>query len=92
MEESEKVQWLEVGNFVIGDFWGDVECRHDGHEARLINIGRSHYVVCDKCKTFLWLGSNLSSNWRYENETIWQKNSELLENYEFADKENVVSI
>jgi hypothetical protein len=92
MEETQEAQHIEVGNFVIREFWGDVECKHEGHEVRLINVGRSHYAVCDKCETFIWLGSNLSSSWRYENETIWQKNAELLERYKFADKENVANI
>jgi hypothetical protein len=86
MEETQEVQHIEVGNFVIGEFWGDVECKYEGHEVRLINIGRSHYAVCDKCKTFIWLGSNLSSSWRYEDETIWKENTILLRQYEFAGK------
>lgn len=85
MEEINKVQHIEVGNFVIGEFWGDVECKNEGHEVRLINIGRSHYAVCDKCKAFIWLGSNLSSSWRYEDEIIWQENANLLEQYKHQD-------
>ena len=52
-----------VGNFVLGECFADVKCRH-GHETRLFNIGRGHFVACDKCRTYIHVGSNLMSNWR----------------------------
>ena len=62
-----------LGNFVLGDFFGDIKCRH-GHETRMFNIGRGHYIACDKCRTYIFVGSNLMSCWRQENKDIWQDN------------------
>ena len=71
----------EESNFIFGEFWGDVKCKHKDHQVRIINVGRSHYAVCDKCKDYTWLGSNLMSNWKYESEELWKKNSDLLRKY-----------
>jgi len=71
-----------VGNFLIGDFFGDVRCRH-GHPTRLFNIGRGHFVACDICRTFIFVGSNLMSSWREETEDIWRANSDSVEGYEW---------
>jgi hypothetical protein len=38
-----------LGNFVFGDFFADVTCRH-GHKVRMFNISRGHYVACDACR------------------------------------------
>jgi len=73
-----------VGNFLTGDFFGDVECRH-GHPVRLFNIGRGHFVACDSCRTFLHVGSNLMSNWREETEDIWRRNSQSISGYRFIE-------
>jgi hypothetical protein len=65
----DNVSGSSVGNFVLGEFFGDVKCRH-GHEARLFSIGRGHFVACDGCRTYVCVGSKLMSNWRQEDETI----------------------
>jgi len=72
----------EANNFAIGDFFGDVKCRF-GHETRMFNIGRGHFVACDKCKTYTCVGSNLMDSWREENKDIWRKNSDSVEGYKF---------
>lgn len=73
-----------VGNFVFGDWAGDVKCRH-GHEVRLFNVNRGHWVACDKCKTYAFIGSNLWSSWRSENEAIWRKNHEDVQGYRYVE-------
>jgi hypothetical protein len=73
---------IATGNFEIGDFFADVRCRF-GHEVRLFNIGRGHFVACDKCRTYIFLGSNLMGSWREENEGIWRKNSDSVKGYKF---------
>ena len=73
-----------LGNFVLGDFFGDIKCRH-GHETRLFNIGRGHYVACDKCRTYIFVGSNLMSSWRQENEDIWQANYDSVKGYKLIE-------
>jgi len=73
-----------VGNFVLGECFADVKCRH-GHETRLFNIGRGHFVACDRCRTCIHVGSNLMSNWRQESEAIWQRNNDSVEGYELVE-------
>lgn len=70
-----------LGNFVIGEFWGDLRCVF-GHEMHIVNTGRGHWGVCDKCRTCILLGSNLTSSWRSENERIWRRNSARMDGYE----------
>ena len=70
-----------LGNFVVGEFFGDVKCRH-GHEVRLFNIGRGHFVACDRCRTYMHVGSNLMSSWRQEDQDIWRANNDSVEGYE----------
>ena len=70
-----------AGNFDFGVCFCDVRCRH-GHETRLFNIGRGHYVACDSCRTFVFVGSNLMSSWRREKEDTWRRNSRSIEGYE----------
>jgi hypothetical protein len=71
-----------VGNFTMGDCFADVTCRF-GHKTRLFNIGRGHYIACDECKSYIFVGSNLMSSWRRENEDIWQKNYDSVKGYKF---------
>jgi hypothetical protein len=73
-----------VGNFVLGECFADVKCRH-GHEVRLFNIGRGHFVACDRCRRYMFVGSNLVSNWRQEDESIWQRNNDSVEGYELVE-------
>lgn len=69
-----------IGNFVFGSWAGDVRCRH-GHEVRLFNINRGHWVACDECRTCTFIGSNLWSSWRSENEAIWRRNDDSVRGY-----------
>ena len=73
-----------AGNFLLGECFCDVRCRH-GHEIRLFNVGRGHFVACDHCRTFMFLGSNLMSGWRAEGEDIWRANSESVEGYKLIE-------
>ncbi|MCY2951186.1 MAG: hypothetical protein NTU53_04320 [Planctomycetota bacterium] len=52
-KQSSRVQ---VGNFDLGECFCDVKCRR-GHETRLFNIGRAHFVACDACGMYIWVGS-----------------------------------
>ena len=71
-----------LSNFDLGEFFGDVSCRY-GHKTRLFNIDRGHYVACDTCRTYIFVGSNLFSCWRQENKDIWQKNFDSVKGYKF---------
>lgn len=72
----------QIGNFVIGECFCDIECLY-GHQVRLFNIGRDHYIACDKCRTYMYVGSNLMSSWRQENKDIWQANYNSVKGYRF---------
>ena len=72
-----------VGNFELGECFCDVRCRY-GHETRLFNIGRGHYVACDRCRRFVFVGSNLMSSWRKEDRAVWRENGRSIEGYEEA--------
>jgi len=45
-----------VGNFNMGECFCEVTCIH-GHETRLFNIGRAHFVAYDTCRTYIWVGA-----------------------------------
>ena len=74
----------EIGNFDMGDCFCDVKCIH-GHAVRMFNIAREHYAACDMCKTYIFVGENLKSDWRQENKEIWHKNSDSVKGYRFIE-------
>ena len=69
-----------AGNFDMGECFCEVRCRH-GHEVRLFNIGRNHFVACDTCRTFVHVGTNLMSCWRSEDERTWRRNRDSIRGY-----------
>ena len=71
---------VSVGNFELGECFCDARCRH-GHKLRFLNIGRGHYLVCDGCRTFVFIGSNLVGSWRQEKEDVWRANWDSLRGY-----------
>lgn len=58
--------------------WGNCEC---GSIGNVLNIKKTHWAYCEKCKTVWYIGSNLFSSWLYENETIWSENEKFLKGY-----------
>ncbi len=56
-------------------------CPICGGTSGCLNIGRDHWFVCDSHKTKWWIGSNLFSGWRNEDEAEWARNEHRLENY-----------
>ena len=70
-----------AGNFDLGECFCDARCRY-GHKTRFFNVGRCHYLACDICRTFIFLGSNLVSSWRHEDEDVWEANCRSIEGYE----------
>ena len=84
LEDSRRGPERFRGNFRLGDFFGDVSCCY-GHKLRLFNIGRCHYVACDTCRTYIFVGANLMSSWRQENKDIWQRNYDRIYGYQFIE-------
>lgn len=56
-------------------------CPHCGGCDRVLNIGRDHWALCKRHQTKWYHGSNLYSNWRHENESIWLENEYRLGGY-----------
>lgn len=69
-----------AGNFVLGECFCEARCRH-GHRTRLFNLGRMHFVACDECQTYMFVGSNLMSSWRGENDDVWIRNWNRVKRY-----------
>jgi len=75
---------VQVGNMDLGECFCEVKCRL-GHETRLFNIGRGHFVVCDTCRTYVCVGSNLLGGWRQENRTTWRRNRQSVRGYRMVE-------
>lgn len=55
------------------------ECKtgNDGY----LNIGGSHWIVCETCKTTWCCGYNLFSDWKDETQETWDENAKLLSGF-----------
>jgi hypothetical protein len=40
-----------------------------------------HFVACDECQTYMFVGSNLMSSWRGENDDVWIRNWNRVKRY-----------
>lgn len=59
-------------------FGGCPEC---GKQDEYLNVGRSHWAVCNRHK-FTWsIGTNLFSSWHEETQADWRRNAEKLASY-----------
>ncbi len=56
-------------------FGGCPEC---GETNGYLNVGRSHWFVCDAHRTKWFIGENLFSSWRDESEADWRRSAEKL--------------
>jgi len=64
------------------DIGGCPECGgNDGY----INIEREHFGLCQKHKFRWWIGSNVFSGWREENERIWRENEKRLTDFRLCE-------
>lgn len=43
-----------------------------------LNVGQTHYAICETHRCYWAAGANLFSCWRDENETVWSRNREIL--------------
>ena len=55
------------------------------HQNYYLNVGRGHWMVCDKCRIKWFIGANLFSSWRYQNEDTWIANEKKLRKYREID-------
>jgi len=82
--DGDQTSEVQVGNFDMGECFCEVKCRL-GQETRLFNIGRAHFVVCDTCGTYIWVGSNLMGGWRQESEAVWRRNARSVRGYRMLE-------
>jgi hypothetical protein len=54
-------------------------CPECGDTNGYLNVGRSHWFVCDIHRTRWCAGSNLFSSWLDEDDEVWAANVKLLE-------------
>ena len=55
--------------------FGFCEC---GRMPITLNVHKSNFMYCKKCRTYWHVGGNLFGSWRHEDESVWRKNEELL--------------
>ena len=56
-------------------------CPYCGQSDGYLNDGRNHWFRCDRHKVKWWVGSNLFSSWRDEDEETWRLNRFRLAEY-----------
>lgn len=80
--EPTKTQIENEASFNDRYFGTCPECdSNDGY----VNIHKNHWFYCKKHKTTWNMDSNLFSDWRNENEEIWERNAEMLSEYQVVD-------
>ena len=65
------------------DFWSACpQC--GGHDGRL-NVDEAHWFVCYLHRTRWCVGHDLFADWRNEIEAVWERNSQILREYEVVE-------
>lgn len=62
-------------------------CPECGKSDGCLNIERDHWYYCDAHRTRWYVGSNLFSSWRREDEATWDANKEHIRHYRDVDSE-----
>jgi hypothetical protein len=57
------------------------DCPVCGNMRGFLNLVKVHVGICDDCKVLWSVGYNLSSSWRHETESDWERNQERLNAY-----------
>ena len=76
---GEVVQLREVPGY----FGGCPECERDDD---YLNVGKSHWFVCDEHKTTWFVGSNLFCSWREQSQEVWEENARQLSEYKDVER------
>jgi len=69
----------KVITFPAGDSSGD--CPKCGRNDGFLNVHKTHWMICHKHRLRWLLSWNLYDSWRHEDESVWLKNSYVLERY-----------
>ncbi|MCC6946116.1 MAG: hypothetical protein IT335_16185 [Thermomicrobiales bacterium] len=65
-------------------------CPVCGDDSPYVNIGKTHWKVCERDKIAWAFGGNLFSTWVFETEEDWQRNRELVETCKVIDAKDAV--
>ncbi len=68
------------GNMIRVDAYSG-GCPSCGGQDAHLNVGYNHTAVCHQHKVRWYLGSNLFSDWKSEDKSVWEKNVEILAEY-----------
>lgn len=68
------------------DYFGG--CPYCGLNDGCLNLGRDHWYVCHTHRTKWWVGSNLFSSWRHEDEEDWALHALRIRDYEEVESVN----
>lgn len=72
-ENSNKSKWDKfkpMGDCVCGEY-----------DNAYLNVGRTHWGYCPKCKTRWVIGENIFSSWHYEDQRDWDQNVHELKKF-----------
>jgi len=78
MSTVKKTAKKGADTFTVTDYFGG--CPECGRTTYL-NVGRNQFITCDEHKVGDYIGGNMLSSWREENEEIWERNRKLLNTY-----------
>ncbi len=68
------VFWESLSSCV--EYFGHCHC---GRRPVLLNVHKGNYMYCRPCNTYWHVGTNLITTWRDEDESVWKKNSAILD-------------
>jgi len=64
------------------NYWhGCPMCAESDGPSRVLNVGATHWAICETHRWKWRLGANLFSGWRNEHESLWQANAQRLEQF-----------
>lgn len=56
-------------------------CPHCGQTDGYVNVQGAHFFICKTHQVYWWIGTNLFSSWKEEDQEIWDKNKQMLEQF-----------
>jgi hypothetical protein len=64
-------------------------CPDCGEPGLCLNVERAHWFVCRHHRRKWYVGANLFSAWKYEDESVWENNACELDAYTAVDPRTV---
>ena len=60
------------------NYYCNIKLRND-------TVGNNHFMYCKECKICWWIGKNLYSSWHDETDEDWNRNHEIIKDFEFIE-------